>query len=50
MLVNLGFREGTNLEACMWMIRQHGRNGDGNVDLIDFYRLLEMRVLGMVIN
>ncbi|KAF3326603.1 putative calcium-binding protein CML45 [Carex littledalei] len=48
-LVNLGFREGTNLEACMWMIRQHDRNADGNVDLIDFSRLLETNLLGNVL-
>ncbi|KAF3322962.1 putative calcium-binding protein CML45 [Carex littledalei] len=45
-LINLGIREGTNLEACQRMIAQHDRNKDGNVDLIDFSRLLEMSLLG----
>lgn len=44
-LVNLGLREGTNLEACEQMIAKHDRNGDGYVDLIDFSRLLEMCLL-----
>ncbi|XP_078159572.1 putative calcium-binding protein CML46 [Carex rostrata] len=45
-LINLGLREGTNLEACQRMIGQHDRNKDGNIDLIDFSKLLEMSLLG----
>ncbi|KAJ3673375.1 hypothetical protein LUZ60_006749 [Juncus effusus] len=41
-LLNLGFRDNTNLDACRYMIRQHDRNHDGKMDLSDFSKLLEM--------
>lgn len=44
-LINLGLREGADLNACQSMIGQHDRDHDGKIDLSDFSKLLESALL-----
>lgn len=44
-LINLGLREGTDLDTCQYMIEQRDRNQDGKIDLSDFFELLESALL-----
>ncbi|KAJ4793584.1 hypothetical protein LUZ62_044830 [Rhynchospora pubera] len=44
-LINLGLREGTDLDICQSMINQHDRNQDGKIELSDFSKLLEAALI-----
>ncbi|XP_058096425.1 probable calcium-binding protein CML46 [Magnolia sinica] len=40
-LCNLGFREGSNIDACEKMIRAFDENGDGQIDFNEFVKFME---------
>ncbi|KAF3322961.1 putative calcium-binding protein CML45 [Carex littledalei] len=44
-LINLGLREGTNVDACQSMIDKYDRNRKGKIDQIDFFKLVESALL-----
>ncbi|XP_078159573.1 putative calcium-binding protein CML46 [Carex rostrata] len=44
-LINLGLREGTNVDACQSMIDKYDRNRKGKIDQTDFFKLVESALL-----
>ncbi|XXG70574.1 hypothetical protein AAC387_Pa07g0019 [Persea americana] len=40
-LCNLGFREGSNMDACKQMIAAYDKNSDGQIDLNEFVKFME---------
>ncbi|KAJ1699550.1 hypothetical protein LUZ63_008062 [Rhynchospora breviuscula] len=44
-LINLGLREGTDLDICQSMINRHDRNQDGKIELSEFSKLLESALI-----